>query len=164
MDNQEQIQSHIEHELFCLKSNLHALNLINGGMNRQERLNYVPSKIFIEAISFELIIKLFYLLDKSEFHGKNHDINNLFNKLNPESKKIIEEKFDETVVKAAKDFANKIGEEMYIPVFQEALSHNKKIVMDFKYDSKLENGSIVNTAFIEGMFSEVESRINNNEN
>lgn len=161
MNNQDHITSHIKHEFFCLKSNVHTLLLINEGMSNQVGINYVPSKIFTEAISFELIIKLFYLLDKNEFHGKTHNIKNLFDKLNSESKKLIEKKFNETVVKKAKDFENKIGEKIYIPELHETLSHNQILVMDFKYDSKLKNGSIVNTAFIESLLKEVESRIKN---
>lgn len=125
-------------------------------------LEYIAAQIFISAISFELIIKLFYLLEKNEVHEKTHDIEKLFDKLNAESQKLIEEEFNKTVIKPSKEF--KIGDKIYIPNFREALSQNKEIITNFKYKPMLRNGSILNEIFIKKLFIEIKSRINSKNN
>lgn len=168
MNSQENIESYINHEFFSLKSFMLVLDLIekkisedigketNGENNNI--IGYLDVKIFISALSFELIIKLFYLLDKNKVHEKTHDIEKLFDELNSESKELIEEEFSKAVIKLAKNTENRIGSKLYIPDLREALSQNKKIITDFKYYSKLENGSIVTTNFLMNLFRELEKR------
>jgi hypothetical protein len=160
-ENQIIIQD-VEHRLFSLKSFLCVLKLIEKKVEPQEIIQYVPSKIYIEAICFELILKIFYLLDKNQRHPTDHSIKDIFNNLNDETKKLIEQEFNNKIIEPTKEIAKKHGKALDVPDFQKTLSHNKKIVTNFKYDLILKNGSIVNTAFIESLYAKIESRIDNN--
>ena len=161
-ENQNQIIiQDVKHRLFSLKSFLCVLKLIEKKVEPQEIIQYVSSKICIKAICFELILKIFYLLDKNQGHPTNHNIKDIFNNLNDETKKLIEQEFNNKIIEPTKEIAKKHGKALYVPDFQETLLHNEKIVTNFKYDSTLKNGSIVNTAFIESLCAKIESRIDN---
>jgi len=125
----------------------------------QNKIQYIPSKIYLESFAFELIIKIFHELDLGCEAPETHDIDRLFFKLKRESKNFIKNKFDNINIKIFGNLLKNL--DVYEPNFGEVLKNNSEIVRNFKYTSKLPNGSIVSLPFLRVLYKKIEDRINN---
>ncbi|HRY37068.1 MAG TPA: hypothetical protein P5230_04355 [Candidatus Magasanikbacteria bacterium] len=156
------IQQQMKDRVFSFKSFLTVLEIIDEKRNPQGMEIFVRStqaKIFIEAFCFELVLKIFYLLDKNTNHPTNHELDQIFNDLNEESKLIIQQEFENKIKRPSLDFSKKLGEEIYVPDFDETLLQAKEIIINFKYDAKLSNGSIINKSFLKEMSKKIDEKI-----
>jgi len=162
MKNQNQaLLSKIQHKLFNLKSLFLVLELIDTKIKEvkpQNKIQYIPSKIYLESFAFELIIKIFYELDLRNEAPKTHDIKKLFYELNRESTDFIKNKFDNINIKKFGNLPKNL--DVYEPNFEEVLKNNSEIVMNFKYTPKLPNGSIVSLSFLLVLYKKIEDRMN----
>ena len=163
MKNQNQaLLSKIQHKLFNLKSLFLVLELIDTKRKEvkpQNQIQYAFSKIYLGSFAFELIIKIFYELDLRKEARKTHDIEELFYELTKESMDFIKNKFDNINIKIFGNLPKNL--DVYEPNFEEVLKNNSEIVMNFKYTSKLPNGSIVSLPFLLALYKKIEDRINN---
>ena len=154
--------SSIQHKLFNLKSLFLVLELIDTKIKEvkpQNKIQYIPSKIYLESFAFELIIKIFYELDLRKEARKTHNIEELFYELTEESMDFIKNKFDDIKIKIFGNLHKNL--DVYEPNFEEVLKNNSEIVMNFKYTSKLPSGSIVFLRFLCALRKKIEDRINN---
>ena len=163
MKNQNQaLLSKIQHKLSNLKSFILVLKLIDTKIKEvkpQNKIQYIPPKIYLESFAFELIIKIFHELDLRNEAPKTHDIKKLFYKLNRESMDFIKNNFDNINKKILGNLPKNL--DVYEPNFEEVLKNNSEIVKNFKYTPKLLNGSIVSLSFLFVLYKKIEDRINN---
>ena len=135
-----------DHKIFNLNSFLVALGKLKGGP--EEQIQLIVPRIFLEALAFELIVKIFYELDTDNEAPKHHHVDEIFNKLDLNSQKKIREKFDEKVLGQYKMMAGQICEVIDEPKFEKLLKNNLDIVVSFKYTPLLPDGSISNLLFV----------------
>jgi HEPN domain-containing protein len=121
----------------------------------------LPAKCFLEAVAFELAIKIYFEIDNNKEAPHTHNLGEIFPKLSETTRKDIENFFAQEVVVKAKLMENVIGKKLYIPEFKEAISNNSEMVMNFKYRPVLPNGSLINLGFLYKIYRNLENRLKN---
>ena len=126
---------------------------------------------FLNAICLELIIKMFWMIEKDEAVPKNHDVLRRFEELDEGTRKHIESVFyndeqrKESYENLCKSVKEKVGENLPNEEdFRRLLSDCCRIVVDYRYDSSAlrKNKFLANqhVSFLGKMLDELEQKIN----
>lgn len=118
----------------------------------------MPSTIYLQAFILELIIKIFYELDTGKCAPHKHELNYFYAKLNPSTRELIQKEFNNKILGLFKLMESQVKEKIYEPIFEEMLTGNCGIVMHFKYEPKLKNGSLPNIDFLMALRDDIELR------
>ena len=93
---------------------------------------------FLNSVILELLIKIFWEIEKSKECPHTHSIENLYSQLSKDSQDFLSSKYTELKIqlehKINSSSPNDLG--LNYSNFETILSSNKKVVMDYKYEMK----------------------------
>lgn len=93
---------------------------------------------FMQAISLELMVKILYIADHKQSAPLSHEIKNLFNSLNDDTKEFIENLYNEARKRHQALFEGKASEEtITFPTLIKILEQNEDMIQDIKHDAIL---------------------------
>lgn len=152
--NNEEILKSISSKKFMLFS------FANTRMTSQEPLYAGVTGYFIVAIMTELIIKIFYELDNLKQAPFTHDIHKLYNWFSTETKKNIEEKYNEARKRSQEFYKNQKITDVIIHELNDVLKENPKLIKDFKYNAMwVKANYAIDWIFLKEIFDEIDKRI-----
>lgn len=101
---------------------------------------------FLNAVVFELIVKIFYEIDNNKECPRHHNLKNIYKELSGESQKFVKDKYEE-LKKETENFLRVKNDDSSLELsyadFQKVLKTNGEIVMHRKYDMKLDSNNAV---------------------
>lgn len=155
MSNQEILKS-INSKRFML------LSFVNTRMTSQEPIHAWVTWYFLWAIILELIIKIFYELEYKKHAPFTHDVYKLYNWFSAETKKFIEEKYNEARRKKQDFYKNNNINDVTIHELSDVLKENPKLIKDFKYNAMwVKANYAIDGIFLKEIFDEIDKRIKN---
>lgn len=143
----ERVKNKIEAVQSFSKSEKMLLTIKPLNQNRREQFlqnDYLPINetcYFLNAVIFELLIKIFYELETNKVCEKTHNLKKIYDKLSDTNKKFIRDEYQKVKNKLKKDMSQ--ADITYCNL-NEALKQNHKIVTDFKYKMQID---LKNVAF-----------------
>ena len=144
--------------IFALRSFLIAYNTIPFNQNTPGESMH--ARTFLEALCFELSIKAYYQMDNRVKPSNTHNLLELFEKLNEETKGFIQKKFDDIIISQKENIEKITGEKMFEISLKGVLEHNSHLIVNFRYEGKLNNGAVIGSnEFINALHSDIEQRI-----
>lgn len=153
--NSKDLKISVEEKKFMLEAFLYAISNIDF------RPEYYVVPLYLRAFILELIIKIFYELDQKKPSKKTHNILEIFQNLNDDSKKFIESKFNEVRKNNIKKFET-IDKAVIFHTLEEVLKSNHVMVTNFKYDGKFNRlNPSTNDIFYKEILRQIKDRVKN---
>ena len=78
-----------------LQSHLSVSFLINEAISNNltkspnSAVKYFTPLLYLNALAFELVIKIYYMIDTGEIHPQQHSLHNMFNSLNQKTQEYL---------------------------------------------------------------------------
>ncbi len=152
-----EIKQQVQKKRFLIDAFLYSASLPSGA-GRDQVLRHSVTRYYLQAVVLELVIKMFYELDLRKPAPFTHNLVNLFNELNKETKDFGVAKFDEARNRRRKQF-EQIKDVEFHPL-QDVLANNEMIVKNFKYDViGVPSNSSVDGTFYDEVFKYIDRKI-----
>lgn len=169
LEDTDELEKKISEKISSIQNILTALSLLSKGMGTDEppiRIfrAYVFSNILFNSIALELLIKIFYELEKGVSARISHNILSIFTKLKVNTRNMLEFEYQENLNKDIVRFKKEKPQEtemidsMSRMTFRELLKCNVVTMRDFKYSGTLaSNISFPDITFYQVIFKTIEN-------
>lgn len=156
MQDVEIVES-VRKKRFLINAFLHSASRPSGG-GSELALKHAVTGYFLQAVTFELLIKILFALDQKKEAPFTHNLLKLYRDLKSSTREFIENKYDEARERRRQQCAQ-IQDVDFHPL-DTVLRNNEKTVKNFKYDAMgVDSNSSIDSIFYNEIFMYIDLRL-----